>query len=39
MLEGKLGKLAKEIAEETAENLDLGIDMDGSSDMKDVFNK
>jgi hypothetical protein len=39
MLEGKLGKLAKEIAEETAENLDLGIDMDGSTDMKDVFNK
>lgn len=39
MLEGKLGKLAKEIAEETAENLDLGIDMDGSGDMKDVFNK
>ena len=39
MLEGKLGKLAKEIAEETAENLDLGIDVDGSTDMKDVFNK
>lgn len=39
ILEGKLGKLAKEIAEETAENLDLGIDMDGSSDMKDVLNK
>jgi hypothetical protein len=39
MLEGKLGKLAKEIAEETAENLDLGLDMDGSTDMKDVFNK
>jgi hypothetical protein len=39
MLEGKLGKLAKEIAEETAENLDLGIDMDGSADMKDIFNK
>jgi len=39
MLEGKLGKLAKEIAEETAENLDLGMDIDGSTDMKDVFNK
>jgi hypothetical protein len=39
MLEGKLGKLAKEIAEETAENLDLGLDVDGSADMKDVFNK
>jgi hypothetical protein len=39
MLEGKLGKLAKEIAEETAENLDLGIDANGSTDMKEVFNK
>jgi len=39
MLDGKLGKLAKEIAEETAENLDLGIDMNGTTDMKDVFNK
>lgn len=39
ILEGKLGKLAKEIAEETAENLDLGIDMEGAGDMKDVFNK
>jgi hypothetical protein len=39
MLEGKLGKLAKEIAEETAENLDLGIDINGSTDMKDVFSK
>ena len=39
MLEGKLGKLAQEIAEETAENLDLGLDMDGSADMKDIFNK
>jgi hypothetical protein len=36
MLDGKLGKLAKEIAEETAENLD--IDMENTSDMKDVFN-
>ena len=39
MLEGKLGKLAKEIAEETAENLDLGMDIDGSADVKDIFNK
>jgi len=39
ILEGKLGKLAKEIAEETAENLDLGIDMNGSGDMKDILNK
>jgi hypothetical protein len=36
MLDGKLGKLAKEIAEETAENLD--IDMENTTDMKDVFN-
>jgi hypothetical protein len=36
MLDGKLGKLAKEIAEETAQNLD--IDMENVSDMKDVFN-
>ena len=36
MLDGKLGKLAKEIAEETAENLD--IDMENTGDMKDVFN-
>jgi len=36
MLDGKLGKLAKEIAEETAQNLD--IDMENATDMKDVFN-
>jgi len=36
MLDGKLGKLAKEIAEETAGNLD--IDMENAGDMKDVFN-
>ena len=36
MLDGKLGKLAKEIAEETAENLD--IDMENTNDMKDVLN-
>ena len=36
MLNGKLGKLAKEIAEETAQNLD--IDMENSTDMKDVLN-
>ena len=36
MLDGKLGKLAKEIAEETAQNLD--IDMENSTDMKDVLN-
>jgi len=35
MLDGKLGKLAKEIAEETAESLNL--DMDNNSNMKDVF--
>lgn len=37
MLGGKLGQLAKEIAEETAANLNM--DMDNVSDMKDVFNK
>jgi hypothetical protein len=36
MLDGKLGKLAKEIAEETAENLN--IEMDNMTDMKSVFN-
>jgi hypothetical protein len=35
MLDGKLGQLAREIAEETAENLNM--DFDGASDMKDVF--
>ena len=37
MLDGKLGKLAKEIAEETANELD--IDMENVTDMKGVFNK
>jgi hypothetical protein len=37
MLGGKLGQLAKEIAEETAANLNM--DMDNTTDMKDVFNK
>ena len=37
MLEGKLGKLAKEIAEETAEGLDM--DMENVTDVKDVFQK
>ena len=37
MLDGKLGKLAKEIAEETAE--DLNMDMENVTDMKDVFQK
>jgi hypothetical protein len=37
MLDGKLGKLAKEIAEETAN--DLNLDMDNTTDMKGVFNK
>jgi hypothetical protein len=35
MLEGKLGKLAKEIAEETAEGLNM--DMENVTDVKDVF--
>ena len=37
MLDGKLGKLAKEIAEETASSIN--IDMENVTDMKDVFNK
>jgi hypothetical protein len=36
MLDGQLGKLAKEIAEETAN--DLNMDMENVTDMKDVFN-
>jgi len=37
MLDGKLGKLAREIAEETAANLNM--DMENVTDMKDVFQK
>tara|TARA_B110000114_G_C15070901_1_gene389559 strand:+ start:218 stop:1357 length:1140 start_codon:yes stop_codon:yes gene_type:complete len=37
MLDGKLGKLAKEIAEETASNLK--FDMDNVTNMQDVFGK
>lgn len=37
MLDGKIGQLAREIAEETAANLNM--DFDGATDMKDVFNK
>ena len=37
MLDGKLGQLAKEIAEETASELEL--DMENVTDMKDVFGK
>ena len=37
MLDGKLGQLAREIAEETAANLN--IDFDDATDMKDVFQK
>ena len=37
MMEGKLGCLAKEIAEETAE--DLNIDMEDVTSINDVFNK
>ena len=36
MLDGKIGQLAREIAEETAANLNM--DLDGATDMKDVFN-
>jgi hypothetical protein len=35
MLDGKLGQLAKEIAEETASNLNM--DMENVTDMKDIF--
>jgi hypothetical protein len=35
MLDGKLGKLAKEIAEETAESLN--IDMENTTNMNDIF--
>ena len=37
MMEGKLGKLAKEIAEETSEEMD--IDIDNASSINDVFKK
>jgi hypothetical protein len=37
MMEGKLGKLALELAEETAE--DLNLNMDDTGDAKDVFQK
>jgi hypothetical protein len=37
MLDGKLGQLAREIAEETAANLNM--DFDNTTDMKDVFQK
>jgi hypothetical protein len=37
MLDGKIGQLAKEIAQETA--ADLNMDFEGATDMKDVFNK
>ena len=37
MLDGKIGQLAREIAEETATNLNM--DFDGATDMKDVFSK
>ena len=37
MLGGKLGQLAREIAEETAENLN--IDFDDATDMKEIFQK
>ena len=37
MLDGKLGKLAKEIADETASSLNM--DMENETDMKDIFNK
>jgi len=37
MMGGKLGDLAREIAEETSQNLNM--DMDGVTDVKDIFQK
>lgn len=37
MLDGKIGQLAREIAEETASNLNM--DFDGATDIKDIFNQ
>ena len=37
MLDGKIGQLAREIAEETAANLNM--DFDNATNMKDVFSK
>ena len=37
MLDGKIGQLAREIAEETANNLNM--DFDEATDMKDIFSK
>jgi hypothetical protein len=37
MLDGKIGQLAREVAEETAANLNM--DFDGATDVKDVFSK
>jgi len=37
MMDGKIGQLAREIAEETATNLNM--DIENTSDMKDVFEK
>ena len=37
MLDGKIGQLAREIAEDAAANLD--IDFDDATDMKGVFQK
>ena len=37
MLDGKIGQLAKEIAEETAANLNM--DFEDATDMKDIFTK
>ncbi len=39
MMEGKLGKLALELAQETAEDLNLNFNMNETGDAKDVFQK
>jgi hypothetical protein len=38
-MEGKLGKLALELAQETAEDLNLNFNMNETGDAKDVFQK
>ena len=37
MLDGKLGRLAREIAEETAEDLDLNLE--GAEGIEDIYEK
>ena len=39
MMGGKLGDLAREIAEETSQNLNMDMDMENVTDVKDIFQK